>query len=159
MPAALAIWDCVLRNASRISLSTMSASSSGSNSAAGLGQSATSPAPGSPGSVAFYTISQFTLNNFASGATVGAVTPIRNFPKSFSFGVSAVYDANSDPNTAGCNLQAWRNRRHATAAQGRTQRQHPGFSAWRGVEGGWVRTVRGFDSIRHSADVRPRSTW
>jgi hypothetical protein len=97
MPAALAIWDCVLPNASRISLSTMSASSSGSNSAAGLGQSATSPAPGSPGLVAFYTISQFTLNNFASGATVGAVTPIRNFPKYFSFGVSAVYDANSDP--------------------------------------------------------------
>jgi hypothetical protein len=46
-----------------------------------------------PGSFSFYNSSLFSNNNFASGATVGALPGINKYPKYYSFGVNANYDA------------------------------------------------------------------
>jgi hypothetical protein len=46
-----------------------------------------------PGSFSFYNSSLFSNNNFASGATVGATPGINKYPKYYTFGVNANYDA------------------------------------------------------------------
>jgi len=46
-----------------------------------------------PGSFSFYTSSLFANNNFAPGATVGAPPGINKYPKYYTIGVNANYDA------------------------------------------------------------------
>jgi len=46
-----------------------------------------------PGSFSFYNSSLFANNNFAPGATVDATPGINKYPKYYSFGVNANYDA------------------------------------------------------------------
>ena len=60
--------------------------------AAGVG----TVAQNGPGAFAFYNTSIFANNNFAPGATVGAITGTNKFPKYYTFGVNANYDANGD---------------------------------------------------------------
>jgi len=57
--------------------------------AAGVGTATSS----GPGSFSFYNSSLFANNNFAPGATVGATPGINKYPKYYSFGVNANYDA------------------------------------------------------------------
>ena len=49
-----------------------------------------------PGAFYFYTSSIFANNNFAPGATVGATPGINKYPKYYTFGINASYDANGD---------------------------------------------------------------
>ena len=49
-----------------------------------------------PGAFYFYTSSIFANNNFAPGATVDATPGINKFPKYYTFGINASYDANGD---------------------------------------------------------------
>lgn len=48
---------------------------------------------GGPGTFGFYTTSLFANNNFAPGATVGAVPGTTEYPKYFSGGINAMYDS------------------------------------------------------------------
>jgi hypothetical protein len=49
-----------------------------------------------PGAFSFYTSSIFANNNFAPGATVDATPGINKYPKYYTFGINASYDANGD---------------------------------------------------------------
>ena len=49
-----------------------------------------------PGAFYFYTSSIFANNNFAPGATVNATPGINKYPKYYTFGINASYDANGD---------------------------------------------------------------
>jgi hypothetical protein len=49
--------------------------------------------PNGPGAFYFYTSSIFANNNFAPGATVGATPGINKYPKYYTFGINASYDA------------------------------------------------------------------
>ena len=49
-----------------------------------------------PGAFYFYTSSIFANNNFAPGATVDATPGINKYPKYYTFGINASYDANGD---------------------------------------------------------------
>ena len=49
--------------------------------------------PNGPGAFYFYTSSIFANNKFAPGATVGATPGINKYPKYYTFGINASYDA------------------------------------------------------------------
>ena len=49
-----------------------------------------------PGAFYFYNSSIFANNNFAPGATVDATPGINKYPKYYTFGINASYDANGD---------------------------------------------------------------